>query len=106
MNYDFKEEILLKNYMPDIETLKNMSSIFQALSDFTRLKIVILLIMKPFCVGDITSILNINQTTISHQLKILKSLGIVDFDRQGKNVIYYIKNPNIETIFDATVELL
>jgi ArsR family transcriptional regulator len=101
MNY--KEEILLKNYMPDKVTLKNMSNFFYAFSDDTRLKIVILLMMKPFCVGDITNILNINQTTVSHQLKILRGLNIVDCDKQGKNVIYYMKNARIENVFDATV---
>ena len=101
MNY--KEEILLKNYMPDKLTLKNLSTFFYAFSDDTRLKIIILLMMKPFCVGDITNLLNINQTTVSHQLKILRSLNIVDFDKQGKNVIYYIKNPKLENVFDATV---
>lgn len=101
MNY--KEEILLKNYMPDKLTLKNMSTFFYAFSDDTRLKIIMLLMMKPFCVSDITNLLNINQTTVSHQLKILRSLNIVDFDKQGKNVIYYIKNPKLESVFDATV---
>lgn len=103
MNYNCKEEILLKNYMPDKTTLKSMSTFFYAFSDDTRLKIIILLMMKPFCVGDITNLLNINQTTVSHQLKILKGLNIVDFDRQGKNIIYYIKNPKVENVFDATV---
>ena len=42
-------------------------------------------------VGEITKVLNINQTTLSHQLKILKSLNIVSCDRVGKNIIYYIE---------------
>ena len=106
MNYDLKEEILLKNYMPDKFTLKNMSAFFYAFSDDTRLRIVILLMMKPFCVGDITNILCINQSTVSHQLKILKALNIVDYDRQGKNMVYYIKNEKLESVFDATVSCL
>ncbi len=103
MSNDFKEEILIKNYMPDKSTIKNLSTFFYAFSDETRLKIIILLMIKPLCVTDVTNFLNINQTTISHQLKILKSLNIVECDRQGKNIIYYIKNPNIENVFDATV---
>ena len=59
--------------------------------------------IKPLCVSDITEFLGVNQTTVSHQLKILKSLNIVECDRQGKNIIYYIKNEKIETVFDATV---
>lgn len=102
MNY-CKEEVIIKNYMPDKSTLKNLSTFFYAFSDDTRLKIIILLLIKPACVTDITRILNINQTTVSHQLKILKSINIVEADRQGKNIIYYIKNKKIEEVFDATV---
>jgi len=100
---NYKEEILIKNYIPDKSTIKNLSTFFYAFSDETRLKIIILLMIKPLCVSDITAFLKINQTTISHQLKILKSLNIVECDRQGKNIIYYIKNNKIENIFDATV---
>jgi len=94
----------LKSYIPNISTLNNMSSFFSAFSDATRLKIIMLLLIKPFCVGDITEILNINQTTISHQLKLLKSLDIVCSTRNGKNIIYEIKNVNIENMFNTFVE--
>ena len=106
MDFSCREEINLKNYMPHINEIKNLSSFFYAFSDDTRLRIIILLMIKPLCVGDITNVLDINQTTVSHQLKILKSLKIVTCDRNGKNVIYYIKNPNIENIFNATVDCI
>ncbi len=103
---DCKDEILIKKYIPCADDLKNMSSFFYAFSDFTRLKIIILLTMKSLCVGEISNILNINQTTVSHQLKILKSLNIVEGDRDGKNVTYYIKNINIENVLNATVDCI
>jgi len=103
MSNNYKEEILIKNYIPDKSTIKNLSSFFYAFSDETRLRVIILLMIKPLCVSEITNLLNINQTTVSHQLKILRSLNIVECDRQGKNIIYYIKNQNIENIFDATI---
>lgn len=100
------EEIMMKKYMPDKENLKNLSTFFYAFSDETRLKIIILLTMKPLCVSDITKYLSINQTTISHQLKILKSINIVDCDRVGKNIIYYISNSSIEEVLNATVDCI
>ena len=106
MNFNCREEIILKRYMPNKIDIKNMTSFFYAFSDDTRLKIIILLMIKPLCVGDITSILDINQTTVSHQLKILKSLNIVMCDRNGKNIIYYIKNSNIENVFNAMVDCI
>ena len=69
-------------------------------------KIIMLLFIKPLCVGEITKVLDLNQTTVSHQLKILKSLNIVACDRNGKNIIYYIKNSNIESVLNATVDCI
>ena len=103
MKFNSKEQILLKQYMPSKADMKKFTSFFYAFSDDTRLKIVFLLMIKPLCVSDIVAVLNINQTTISHQLKILKSLELVSYDRVGKNIIYYIKNSNIENVFNETV---
>lgn len=101
---EIKDEFLLKKYMPSSEDMLTMSTFFYAFSDLTRLKIIILLMIKPLCVGDISVVLDVNQTTVSHQLKILKSLNIVEFKRDGKNVIYFIKNVNIESVLNASVE--
>jgi len=103
---DINEEIILKKYMPNNSEMKTLSSFFYAFSDDTRLKIIVLLIIKPLCVGDISEMLKINQTTVSHQLKILKSYNIVDSERNGKNVVYHIKNSNIESVLNATVDCI
>lgn len=104
MNFAFRDEFNLKKYMPSKNDLKNMTSFFYAFSDDTRLKVIILLSLKPLCVSEISAILDINQTTISHQLKILKSLNIVECERAGKNVIYYIKNSGVENVLNASVD--
>ncbi len=106
MNFDVRDEYNLKKYLPSKNNLKNMSDFFYAFSDNTRLKIIMLLSIKPLNVGEITNVLDINQTTISHQLKILKSLNIVSCDRAGKNIIYYIKNSSIENVLNASVECI
>lgn len=106
MEFNVKEELNLKQFMPNKNNLKSMTNFFYAFSDDTRLKIIILLSIKPLCVGEITNVLAINQTTVSHQLKILKSLNIVECDRAGKNIIYYIKNSGIENVLNATVECI
>lgn len=106
MDFNVREEYNLKQFMPTKSSLKNMANFFYAFSDNTRLKVIILLTIKPLCVGEISSVLDVNQTTISHQLKILKSLDIVACDRAGKNIIYYIKNEGIENVLNATVECI
>ena len=106
MNFKVREEYNLKQFMPDNNRLKNMSGFFYAFSDNTRLKIIILLSIKPLCVSEITNILSVNQTTISHQLKVLKAYNIVECDRVGKNIIYYIKNSSIENVLNASVDCI
>lgn len=106
MDFKVRDEFNLKQYMPSKNSLKNMSSFFYGFSDDTRLKIIILLSIKPLCVGEIQSVLDINQTTISHQLKILKSLNIVACDRDGKKMFYYIKNSSIENVLNASVDCI
>lgn len=104
MKFEIKEEYKLKQLMPSKTDLKNMAEFFYAFSDFTRLKIIILLSLKPLCVGEIAKILDVNQTTISHQLQILRAINIVAYDRIGKSVVYYIKNSEIENVLNASVE--
>ena len=75
----------LKSIMPSSKDIKSMSTFFYAFSDDTRLKIIILLTISPLCVTEISNVLNVNQTTVSHQLKILKSLNIVEYDRNNSD---------------------
>ena len=106
MDFKVRDEFNLKQYMPNKNDLKNMSDFFHAFSDDTRLKIIILLSIKPLCVGEIQNVLDINQSTISHQLQILKSLNIVACDRDGKKMFYYIKNSSIENVLNASVDCI
>lgn len=106
MNFEVRDEYNLKKFMPTKSNLQSMTNFFYGFSDSTRLSIIILLSIKPLCVSEITKVLNINQTTVSHQLKILKSLNIVSCDRAGKNIIYYIKNGSIENVLNASVECI
>lgn len=78
----------VKNYMPKENNLRSLAEFFSMFSDPTRLKIISALSMSEMCVSDISNILSINQTTVSHQLKILKSLGMVKYRREGKIIFY------------------
>lgn len=103
---ELRDEIVLRGVMPDKSDMVGLTNFFYAFSDYTRLRIIILLTVKALCVNDISQILNLNQTTLSHQLKILKSLNIVACDRSGKNIIYYIKNPSIQNVLNCSVDCL
>jgi len=75
-------------YMPSQEVLELLANYFQGFSDPTRIKILSALSVSELCVNDISTLLDINQTTVSHQLKLLKNLNMVKYKRDGK-VIYY-----------------
>ncbi|MGN1213137.1 MAG: ArsR/SmtB family transcription factor [Christensenellales bacterium] len=85
-----KEEIVkdVKYYLPEEKMCNKLANFFSMFSDSTRIKILSALAISEMCVNDISRILKINQTTVSHQLKLLKSTGTVKFRRDGK-VIYY-----------------
>lgn len=93
---DAKKEIL--NYMPSKSALEKLADYFQNFSDYTRVKIISCLSMRDMCVNDLSVILDINQTTLSHQLKLLKDKGIVSSMREGKIIMYKLENKQVNNI--------
>lgn len=85
-------------YMLSENDILRIATYFQNFSDSTRLKIIISLTFCDMCVKDLSKLLAINQTTISHQLKILKSQNIVEFRRYGKILIYSLCDKKIKDI--------
>ena len=85
---DEKTQKEIYYYMPAERTIKQLSDFFSTFSDITRVRILIALAVSEMCVNDISNVLKLNQTTVSHQLKLLKDNGAVKSRRQGK-VIYY-----------------
>lgn len=97
---------LVKAYVPRNAAIYALSEFFSACGDATRTKIICALSISEMCVTDLCTVLSINQTTCSHQLKYLKSAGIVDMRREGKIVFYSLKNKKIEDVLLAGVEFL
>ena len=81
----------IQNYLPEDRALLKLAEYFQNFSDSTRLKILSCLSVCDLCVNDLSNLLKINQTTISHQLKYLKDQDLISYRRNGKIMIYYIK---------------
>ena len=96
----------LEYYMPDKESTKKIARFFSVFADCTRLRLLSALAISPLCVTDLANILDTNQTTVSHQLKTLRDLGMVDFERRGKILYYKITNPKINEILLLGVEYL
>ncbi len=88
-----KQELL--SVMPKDGQISKLADYFQNFSDSTRIKILTCLSMMNMCVNDLSNILNINQTTISHQLKQLKDQNIVSYKRDGKILVYYLNDQSV-----------
>ena len=96
----------LKEYMPPEDLMQGLTEFFGALSDYTRLRIVSALSITGMCVSDISTMLGINQTTVSHQLRYLKNAGAVRCRRQGKVVFYSLASEKLGDVMMAGVEYL
>lgn len=96
----------VKFYMPEENKLRDLADFFSMFSDPTRLKIISALSMSEMCVTDISNILKLNQTTVSHQLKLLKSMGTVKYRRDGKIIYYALSNKMINDCLLIGVDCL
>ena len=89
--------VSLSNWNEDA-TLLQTTEIFKALSDTNRLRILLLLEQEESSVGHITHTLNLSQSNVSHQLKILKQARLVKSLRQGQSKIYSIDDQHVSTL--------
>lgn len=99
-----KKEVL--DYMPNESSISKLALFFQNFSDGTRLKIISCLAMCDMCVNDISTILDVNQTTISHQLKYLKSQNIVSCKRDGKIILYSLTSSKVNDLMLSAVNVV
>ena len=82
-----------------IKHIQETVSLFKIYSDFTRLRIIELLLEDEYCVQDIADSLDASQSAISHQLKLLRDLHVVKTRKQGKQVFYSLQDNHIKEIF-------
>lgn len=103
---DKRTQSLIEDYVPQGEILEGIVCFFSVFSDYTRVKILAALAISELCVTDLSKILSINQTTVSHQLRFLKSAGIVKSIRQGKIVFYSLTDERINDVLLKGIDFL
>ncbi len=89
--------------LPGDRSLSRLADFFASLSDVTRLKILSVLSQSTLCVTDIAALTSLNQTTVSHQLRTLKGVGIVTSKRQGKVMFYSLADRGFSNIMELAV---
>lgn len=94
----------LESALPEESATRKLADYFQNFSDSTRIKILTCLSMMNMCVNDLSTVLGINQTTISHQLKTLKDQNMVSYRREGKILVYYLTSSSINDIMMYAVQ--
>ncbi|MBS5934325.1 DNA-binding transcriptional regulator, ArsR family [Anaerosporobacter mobilis DSM 15930] len=90
----------VKPIMPDEEILYDLAELFKIFGDTTRIKILCALFESEMCVCDIAELLNMTQSAISHQLRVLKSAKLVKNRKAGKVVFYSLADEHVKRIFD------
>ena len=86
--------------MPPEETLYDLAELFKVFGDSTRIRILCALFESEMCVCDIAYLLNMTQSAISHQLRVLKQAKLVKNRKEGKIVYYSLEDEHIKHIFD------
>lgn len=86
------------------EVILAMAESFKALADPTRLRILALLSIGERCVGDLADNLDVSQSAVSHQLRILRSLDIVRYRKEGREVFYTLADDHVREILSRTLE--
>ena len=90
--------------VPEKEIIEYIADLFKGFADPTRVNILCILAEGEQCVGDIAEAVQISQSAISHQLRMLKQMHLIKFRREGKNVLYSLADDHVKTILQMGLE--
>jgi ArsR family transcriptional regulator len=90
--------------LPDETSVFALAELFKVLGDPTRVRIVSLLQKRELCVHEITEILGVHQTTVSHQLKTLRHTRLVKYRREGRHAYYSLDDDHVEALVEIGLE--
>ena len=96
----------LTYYLPDAEMTEKLAGLFALFADRSRLRMLSALSISEMCVTDLACVLKMNQTTVSHQLQLLRNTGMVVCKRQGKTIFYRLATDKINQVMLSGVEYL
>ena len=94
----------VRGEMPDEERLYDLADLYKTFGDTTRIRILYALFESEMCVCDVANLLDMTQSAISHQLRILKQSRLVSSRRDGKTVFYALADAHVRTIIDQGLE--
>ena len=89
---------IVNDTMPEETELYDLAELFKVFGDSTRIRILFVLFEAEVCVCDLAKVLNMTQSAISHQRRILKAHKLVNSRREGKSVFYSLADGHVRTI--------
>ena len=90
--------------IPPDQAVYQLAELFKTFGDPTRIRILTALSSQELCVCEIADLLDMSQSAISHQLRVLKQMGLVKFRREGKTVFYSLADRHVSTILSQGLE--
>lgn len=94
----------VREHMPNEDTLFELAEFYKVFGDSTRIRILTVLRRHEMCVCDLATILSMNQSAISHQLRILKQARLIASRREGKQVFYSLADTHVHHLLDTAIE--
>ncbi|NTW69377.1 MAG: winged helix-turn-helix transcriptional regulator [Chlorobiaceae bacterium] len=94
----------LRTEMPGEPLQEELAQLFKVLGDHTRIRILNALCLSELCVCDLTALLGMNQSAVSHQLRVLRDAKLVKSRKLGKNVLYTLDDSHVSTLIQTGSE--
>ena len=102
---EHKDEMeMAKKNLPDEKKVPLLADFFKVIGDSTRLRILYVLFEAEVCVCDLAEALNMTQSAISHQLKVLRDNTLVKFEKKGKHAYYSLADEHVREILDVALD--
>ena len=90
--------------IPEKEIIDFIGELFKGFADTTRVRILYELTRGELCVTEIAQGVELTQSAVSHQLRLLKQMGLIRFRREGKNILYSLADDHVKTILEMGLE--
>ena len=94
----------VRRQLPEDEVLYDLAELFKIFGDSTRVKILYALLESELCVCDIAKLMDVSQSAVSHQLRVLKGSKLVKFRREGKTLYYSLADEHVFRILSQGME--
>lgn len=89
---------IVNEKLPKEDSLNDLAELFKVFGDPTRIRILFVLFEAEVCVCDLAEALNMTQSAVSHQLKVLKQAKLIKNRREGKSIFYSLADEHVRTI--------